>query len=138
MSYVPLPSENILFHDSVTVVSDSLSQIKSKLFEKTDSISAFFVVCTTSSSGLPKTAVCAVSAANETIASNGNIVAAINTHILRVILFFFIFFPPLKYVFADSFVKINNIIFIVIFSALNKQIINWRYRLHGILCNILV
>ena len=64
MSYVPLPSENILFHDSVTVVSDSLSQIKSKLFEKTDSISAFFVVCTTSSSGLPKTAVCAVSAAN--------------------------------------------------------------------------
>ena len=98
----------------------------------------FSDVCTISSSLIFKIEACAVSAANETIASNGNIVAAINTHILRVILFFFIFFPPLKYVFADSLIKINNIIFIVIFSGLNKQIINWRYRLHGILCNILV
>ena len=91
MSYVPLPFANILFQDSVTVVSESLSQIKSKLSGTTDSISKFSDVCTTSSSDLPKIAVCAVSAAKETIVSNGSIAAARNTHIVRVILLFFIF-----------------------------------------------
>ena len=91
MSYVPLPSANILFQDSVAVVSDSLLQINSKLSDTADRDCASSAIVVSLLSEDSFDAVCITSAAIVTIALSGSIAAARNTHILRVILVFFIF-----------------------------------------------
>ena len=78
ISYVPALSANILVHDSVTVVSDSLSHTNFKLSLTGDFISTFSDFCTSSSSVFPKNTVCIVSVVNEAIATNKNIIPTNN------------------------------------------------------------